>query len=453
MKTFILALVTIMLTACYTGSLNHAATVLAPEDSLATATASLGLDETLQPTRSPTPATKPSLTPIPTSFPNGFDEAQWSIYHSDPQHLWNRMFRRFFSRITSDGKAYGWDSLDPLLWPETTYLLEGTAYQQTVQLLDEFLATDGEQLITDSLKRALFQRDLWAVFDWLGLQADNHVEQRQELQGRIARIMKSLALTEPEILLLPDNYAAVVDSGTFPVSFQNENFDAAFLPADLFAANGEWLCIGRHGGPIATTHTEEFPFFGRSVFLVFVRVPDGRDATLSFIETLNLERSPSLPIGLDVALVRQALLVDKQGDLVLSPIVESIQLRHFGLAQSFYNFGLNRTLLFAGISGGLQPLDKEIMLFRSLGDGFSSGHLEKAEIPDICRACHIDDGLGIGGVTSILSYSRARFPLPNGVRPILGATTPAHEADAVITWKTQQESWQRLKRLWHSAKP
>jgi hypothetical protein len=377
----------------------------------------------------------------------------WGVYHPDPEHLWNRLFRQFFSRTTNEGQELGWNSLDPLLWPETTHLLAGASYRQTLQLLDEFLATGGEQLISDPLKRAMLQRDLWAVFDWLGLRTDDFVAPRKALQEKIALILKKLALTEQEILLLPDNYTAALDSGAFPAGFQEGHPNLAFLPAGFLEPGGEWVCLGRGSGPIAMTHTEEFPFFGRSVFLVFMRVPGSRDATLSFLQELNEGRPPVLPDVLEVALVRRALLIDTQGSLVLSPIVESIQIRHFRPTQTFYEFELNRTMLFEGVSGGLRPLDKVFMLFRSHGDVFLAGRVEEAPIPGICKGCHIDEGMSILGVTSILSHSRARFPLPGGEQPVLAATTPEQEAQAIIAWKTGQESWQKLQALWHSKEP
>jgi hypothetical protein len=377
----------------------------------------------------------------------------WGVYDPDPEHLWNRLFRQFFSRTTNDGQEFGWNSLDPLLWPETTHLLEGASYRQTLQLLDEFLSTGGELLISDPLKRAMFQRDLWAVFDWLGIATGGFAEQREALQEKIALILKKLALTEQEIQSLPDNYTAAVDSGAFPASFQDQDPNLAFLPAGFLEPDGGWVCLGRGAGPIAMTHTEEFPFFGRSIFLVFMRVPGSRDATLSFLQELNEARQPVLPGVLEVALVRRALLIDTQGGLVLSPIVESIQIRHFRPTQTFYEFELDRTLLFNGFSGGLQPVDKVLMLFRSHGDGFLAGYIEEAQIPELCKGCHIDEGMSILGVTSILSYSRARFPLPDGGQPVLAAATPEQEAQALVAWKTGQESWQKLQTLWHSKKP
>src|SRR4030095_14545415 len=102
------------------------------------------------------------------------------------------------------------DSLDRLLWYDTTYLLEGTAYQQAISVLDEFLSTRGEGLITDPLKRAIFQRDMWAVFDWLTVRSDSYPTQNKELQRRLAQVIRKVALTDDEIRSLPDNYEAAI---------------------------------------------------------------------------------------------------------------------------------------------------------------------------------------------------------------------------------------------------
>jgi len=389
------------------------------------------------------PSSTPSLPPPSESQ----DETAWAIYHPNPQHLWNRLFRLFFERTTGDGTEYGWDTLDPLLWPESTHMFEGDSYGQAIELLDEFLAADGARLIDDPLKAAMLQRDLWAVFDWLGL-GSGVPEQRFALQARIMQIIRALALTKEAIGSLPANYAAAVLSGVYPASFLAEDPGAAFLPAGFFAPDGDWICVGREGGPVAMSHTEQFPFVGRSVFLVFMRVPGSREGTLSFVQALNGAQTPGLPAGLEVALVRQALLVDMQGDLVVSPIVESIQLRQFGSSQRFYQFGLDRKLLFADVVGGLRLLEKEIPLFFSHGDGFPAGHPGEVEVPEICKACHLDAGQGIGGITSILSFSRARFPLPDGQNPVLTVTTPAQETGKVMDWKVRQPSWENFLALW-----
>ncbi len=89
-----------------------------------------------------------------------------TIYDPDPNHLWNRLHRALWVRSGPDGKEYGHDRLDPLLWMETRYLLEGEPHEKAIAVLDEFLAMPGEKLVNDPLKRAILQRDLWAVFDW-----------------------------------------------------------------------------------------------------------------------------------------------------------------------------------------------------------------------------------------------------------------------------------------------
>ncbi len=125
-------------------------------------------NNTLQPAdKSVATMITPSPSSLSTPSPKTFDEVRWDIYHPDPQHLWNRLFQQLYRRTAQDAKEYGGDSLDPLLWPETTHLLEESTHEPAIQLLDVFLSTQGEELIADPLKRAMFQRDMWAVFDWL----------------------------------------------------------------------------------------------------------------------------------------------------------------------------------------------------------------------------------------------------------------------------------------------
>src|SRR5262247_2312887 len=89
-----------------------------------------------------------------------------AIYDSNPDHLWNRLHRAFYVRTARNGEENGHDELDPLLWDRTKHLLVGPSHQQAIKLLDEFLSVNGAALITDPLKRAMLQRDLWAIFDW-----------------------------------------------------------------------------------------------------------------------------------------------------------------------------------------------------------------------------------------------------------------------------------------------
>jgi hypothetical protein len=379
----------------------------------------------------------------------------WSVYHPDPTHLWNRVFRQLYRRTSLRGEEYGAEELDPLLWFDTTYLLTGPSHRQAVQVLEEFLSTHAENLIREPLARAMFQRDLWAVFDWLTWQAEPYPIARQELGSRLAQIMRRVALSKEEILSLPDNYALAVESKDYPAEVDAGSPEIPFLPTDLFQPGSAWVPLGREGGPVAITHTEAFPFFGRSTFLVFVRSPAGRDATLDFIESLNAEPTPVTVIGSDVALVRRMLLIDEQGEIILSPLVETIQIRHFSPAQSFHEFELDRSRLLQGLAGGLALHQDFFMLFMSHGDVFESPDIpdERAAIPQICKACHFEDPPipDSGNTRSIISYSRQPFALPENESPVLFATTVIQEARTVIQWKSAHGTWITLQSLWEQA--
>lgn len=381
----------------------------------------------------------------------------WAVYDPSPDHPWNRVFRQLYRRTTVDGKEYGWDELDPLLWFDTTYLLSETSHQETIQVLDEFLTAHAENLIRDPLKRAMFQRDMWAVFDWLASRTEPYPDQRLELETRLAQIIRRVALSKSEISSLPDNYALAVEANIFPAKVRGDHPEDAFLPSDLFQPDSAWVPMGREGGPVAMTHTSTAPFFGRSVFLVFVRSPKGRMRTLDFIESLNAEPNPVTAIGSEVALVRQMLLIDDQGALILSPLIETIQVRHFGTPQTFHEFELNRARLFDGLAGGLELKTEIFMLFMGHGDVFENPDIPelKAAIPGICTACHFNNSAfpKSENTRSIISYSREPFSLPDNEKPILSATTWADEAQVVIDWKLSHATWQTLEVLWKQASP
>jgi hypothetical protein len=104
-----------------------------------------------------------AYTPPPSS------EGSWksvAFYDPNPAHIWNRLAETLLVREGPLGTKYGADSLDPLLWRGTKHLLEARSHKRAINVLDEFLQTHAENLIRDLVKRAVLQRDLWAVFDW-----------------------------------------------------------------------------------------------------------------------------------------------------------------------------------------------------------------------------------------------------------------------------------------------
>jgi len=110
-----------------------------------------------------------------------------------------------FVRTGADGAVYGVDRVDPLLWSSSTYLLTGPSHDAFVRALDEFVRSGGERLSADPLKRALLQRDLWTVFDWLERRGGNAARGQDDLRRPLARAIGRLALTRQQIQALRDN--------------------------------------------------------------------------------------------------------------------------------------------------------------------------------------------------------------------------------------------------------
>ena len=402
------------------------------------------------------------------------------MYDPDPNHFWNRLYRQFHVRVGRDGKEYGYDELDPLLWPETEYLLKGPSHEQAIRLLDEFLSTHAEHLVTDPLKRALLQHDLWAVFDWSAdaqykeYRAEKQLQSRS-LQRRLAEVIKRLALTDNQIRALPDNYSEAIRSKAFPTEPDPSGPSATFLPPNLFQPDGSWVCLfARGASPVAPNHTRFFG--GRSVFLVFIKLPAGREATLAYLErlrtfpepwALNPRREmhflgqnwgttapiipnpdlPKFPDGTELALVRQMVLIDEQGELTPTRITESVQFR----SPSVYEFRLSPARLFAQESGGLQAVTGETKGWRVLNslpiDLFEARTKDVPvgfSILDSCNRCH-----GSFGVQSFFSFILPLSPLQQSP-PDLVASTPNEEARITLYWKRSQYDWGLLQGFWRT---
>lgn len=407
------------------------------------------------------------------------------VYDPRPDHIWNRVYRQFFVRVAGNGQEFGYDTIDPLLWPSTRYLISGQSQQQAVSLLDEFLSTHAENLIADPLKRAVFQRDLWAVFDWLS-QSGSHQEERTELQTRLVRVIQRLALTPEQIRLLPDNYNSAVAGKEDHGQVQADRNNESSLPPEMLRAGGPWVAIGPNDRPAAPSHLADMAFAGRSVFLIFLRLPEGRDATIAYLQKLkefpqpwivNPDSSrpnqllpnpalPQFPIGTEVALVRRMVLIDREGKLVPTHLTESVQIRLYRsipshvrrngeearATQQTLEFRLSRRKLFAGEAGGLRPVltsERDFEIFRSHGiDWFEtsgSATIDRAQfgILDQCVVCHSAPGLG-----SLLSFSATRFQ-PLSLRPYpLVETTIANQEAITVSWKGGRYEWGLLKGLW-----
>ncbi|SRR6266498_29271 len=411
----------------------------------------------------------------------------WTLYDRDPNHVWNQLYRALYQRVARDGKEYGYDELDPLLWFSTKYLLKNPASQQANIALDEFLAAEGEKMIADPLKRAILQRDLWAIFDWTTESEDSSPE-KLTLQNKLAQVVKRVALSPAQIAALPNTYRQAIESKAYATAYDSNRHDLPFLPPDLFDPRSPWVMLSIRGPDrIAPEHVTAFS--GRSVFLILIRLPDGRDSTLEYLKNLSAfpkpwildpetrrpmpnSDLPQFPRGTQLALVRSMVLIDNQGEFKPTKIVEDVQIRaHRTIPREIpealntdrnearaaldgYEFKLSRARLFAGEDGGLRSLtkeDTEFPLFRSHGiDLFE----EASQFPlegqlrvslQFCANCHFRPG-----VHSMLSRAR----LQSVATPELGQAIPSwdlnYEANITKSWKARQYNWGLLKGLWRS---
>jgi hypothetical protein len=93
----------------------------------------------------------------------------------------------------------------------------------------------------------------------------------------------------------------------------------------------------------------------------------------------------------------------------------------------------------------------------SHGDVFENPDIPdlRAAIPGMCKACHFEYPPipNSGNTNSIISYSRQPFSLPDETQPVLSPTTSEQEAQTVIKWKHNHETWKSLEALWHQTSP
>lgn len=411
------------------------------------------------------------------------------IYDSEPTHLWNRLHRALWVRKDKDGKEYGHDVLSPLIWSNSKFLVEGKSYRVALSVLDEFIRERGEQLINDLLKQAVLQHDLWAVFDAthkLKVPKDGPAFARvNQLRKRLAEAIRLLALDDKAINTLTDTYASATSSKVFAGDFDPLKPGNAFLPTDLLDPNGSWVCVrGGFPGPSAPAHVEAFG--GRSPFLVFIRTPNGREATLRYLARLNRAAAtttsqdwrptmPQFPVGTAVTMVRHLTVIDKHGKIAVTPIVQSVQLRVYRQigqsvnhlqAQSTFKFTLIRRQLFANVSGGLKLTpDKQTYVEnatsflhqryqgdRDLFEKKDSNTVQLLALKNSCVACHSCGGSGT--VTSVLTFNPHGWV--DGADKMkstdhrLSSTKLKREHQELIRWKQAQGDWKSLTSFWDS---
>ena len=412
---------------------------------------------------------------------------------------YDALYDTIIVRKTLDGGVVAPEPESPLLWSDSTYLINKGELTRLLNSLDRFNALSREQITAyPSVKRAILQHHVWTVFDWTTRLSESSLEPRLtqsklfRLQQGLASTIKKLALSETEIHRLPTSMKVPAD---FSVQAQDgETGDAlkTLFPRDLYNEQGPWVCLAKldHDVP-AMLHTDSAG--SRSAFLIFLRLPDGRQETLDYLDRLAAFRSPwvpgkqepfvnitrqpvmryldlhdnpltpQFPVGTQVALVQQALLISDSEELVLSPLVQSVQLRVYlnvDIDTRRNNQALPPSQVFAEFV--LQPREmiKSGNPMRAVAAGeirytttFASG--DPIEHPGIshgsnvprlesCTACH--SASGIHSFNSRLELFQNRSLLP----PRFTATSPKAIGDSTARLKRTDVSWGLLRGLWRN---
>jgi hypothetical protein len=344
-----------------------------------------------------------------------------------PARSWERIRSALLVREGPDGKLYGEAELDPLLFPASTYLLEEPRRSEVLAALAEAPPVEG----LTNLQRALWQRELWCVFDWL-FEHDQH-----ELAGHVAPLLKALALDAAELRALP-------------------------APADGVPSPDQgWVLVGdARGRPLAPIHVAHFG--ARSHVEVLLRLPEGRAATLAYFERLRASptRPPQFPAGTAVALVRRLVLFDSRGELFLTPLVESVQLRTYrAIADPPANsFDISKEQEVAELhltrDGGLRALREGEPDFSSFGthgdDPFAEARrgepwLHRTALQS-CAFCH-----GQAGIHGFNSYTRMTsgpgtipevLPGNDQLLPVEGDARA--QLEATLEFRRDSDSWRAL---------
>lgn len=281
-------------------------------------------------------------------------------------------------------------------------------------------------------------------------------------------------------------------SGGFAADFDPTRPDTPFLPVDLFDANGPWVQVGKQGGLVALSHVVGLS--GRSTFQVFIRCPGGRQATLEYLQTLNLYRTPwafepaeiatnepskepvrwnplrlndgtpQFPAGTMVALVRRMVVIDEKLEPVPTSITQAVQLRVYKKVgdvqgvhtlaalvarQSVYDFVMQRRDLLAGRAGGLHAATRDEREYRQTHDPRDDTSAKAREnrigplVLSTCASCHQGDG-----IFSVHSYTGLLHDPYRSLNPqLLPVDAPDYQRAAAVEWKKRQFDWGLLRGL------
>lgn len=418
------------------------------------------------------------------------------------------LFDTLTIRKAPDGSVIAPEAETPQLWRNSRYLIEDGGKKRLLRDLKLFDALSPEKVSTYSpLQRAILQHHLWCVFDWTTIPAGavsdvkfDPLESRispdelRQLQKTLASSIRKLAMTREEILSLPSPLQATVAASVYSTAVDENDAMKPFLPEDLLDSEESWVCINRPDYAVpATLHAEAVSF--RSAFLIFLRLPGARQETINYFAKLNafgkpwlpgkqkpavnipehadlrgLElhanpQTPNFPAGTQVALVKQALLIDDSNELVLSPLIQSIQLRAYlnvsidsrlnnpviGPSQAVAEFVLQPRQMMAGGTPMRAVASREVRHTNTFehSDPFDNPRANNESFrPRLrtCMGCH--PGAGIDSINS----RKQLFQVSSLRPPRLTAGTPTEIGAATAREKRKSYSWGLMQGLWSDQK-
>lgn len=365
-----------------------------------------------------------------------------------------------FERRDNAGDVYP-HMADPPLWPEGKYLLEGESNKKLHTLLDQLVAREAKSQFPNVREKALVQNALWQVYDYMTLDLEEQRDARAAMRPKLAAAIRHLGFSPADLAALPDNLS------------NSENRELAAL----LARDSVWIALSKKDEkPVAAAHLMQLD---ASAFTVFYKHPDGRAAGLKLLDELAKVPFPlarnehggdfflpgaipvKLPEGTQVALLRRMLLVDREGRIVASPIVQTLQIRTsdkrvteqrermlYNADMRMQEFHLDRAKYLAGGKDSLvavKPDEREPLVFQAHGYDAYDDKEHRALHPLVlqsCAACHRDPG-----AASLHSFT-GFFSGTAKENPGLRESTLDRETAITIKELTTQPAWQQLQKAW-----
>ncbi len=322
------------------------------------------------------------------------------LFDTERGHPWDEARNAFYVRRFSTGEVFDHPHAVAPPWNEYSQFNFDPAFHANVlsrlDAVEELPAAQMEE--QPAVRRVILLRDLWAAFDGLH-QLHNHWERRPDVNGalrrgvarrdellyRLARVMKRLELTEEEVRALPNAFQVIVDRKLYPTSFDSEMASKQFFPSDLLDESGPWLTYSDQQQPHAGGEAHMAFIQHRSVFTLHLRTPDGRDGGLKFFQDyIKADRRLDIPPRSTLALLNRAIVPTRSGKLLVSPLVESLQMIVVTPPNDHrFKFMLDRRGLLAG-NFGLKALGNDDPAdFSSFGDAFLWGHPNEPRKKDV----------------------------------------------------------------------